>query len=895
MNKTLRQLILSAGILTSGQLFALGLGNLQVDSALDEVLSGQIPLVADSNEELTGLKVSLATDSDYKKVGLDKSYVPSNIKVALSENGKFVELTSVGPVNEPIVSLLLVVDWANGHLLREYTILLDPPLFNNTQMEQNYSDPVKTQTYSQPDINESDNSNDSEDNSVQNDYESDKTSQNAGLISDTTYNSAADESVTVETGDTLWSIANRYNRGYGSPHQMMVAIFNNNPMAFSNNDMNMLKKGAVLEIPEADEVTMISRSDALSEVKSQTANVSRLQTADDYATDDSSGSDVDYGIELVPPSSEDSVNSGNTSGSALQKSYERALADLALAREELASSNQENEELASRVAELEQIVADQKMAMSLKDDDLAQLQQQLQQQDSGEDDVWDNTQATISDVENDKIDEQIQEVIDSGSENDNANQNSTDLAVNNQNNTEDKADEETIQISNIDKKNTPEVKQQTPPVQQPKQKSFMDTVMEYKFEGLIGLGVILASVFGFMFLRRKKVETIDLSQDESMVVNMDNDQEELTLAGDAEENETDGAFDDLGIDSDEEAPEVVIMDEVEDEQSDTDDLDLSGLDDISLDELDSTPELDNDDFSGDISNNEEDIDHLEMNEVESDETELSEEFDLESDLDNIDELDLDTVDEESKEESEDDMSFDFDVSDFDDLQLEDDSATEETESNEAESIESADLESSDDEEDFTLDFDLEDTEDLQLDDNEDTEPESNEVETIEDSASEDGESDNEDLDLGDLEFDLGDDFSGLSNDSQDDADLLEENISDINMEEFDFDDIGIESDNDLETESSDNQEEENISENMQEDNATENEEEDMSSDDFDLGLDFAGIGMDSNDAIDTKLDLAKAYFEMGDMEGAKQMISEIIDEGNEDQVARAEELKSKLG
>ncbi|MEZ5496186.1 MAG: FimV/HubP family polar landmark protein [Gammaproteobacteria bacterium] len=911
MNKTFRKLILPASILASLQVNALGLGNLQVNSALDEVLDGKIPLVADSTEDLSGIKVGLATSEDYERVDLDKSYVPANIKIeVLEEDGnKFISLSSEGPVSEPIISLLLSVDWANGHLLREYTVLLDPPLFNNTQIEQNYSQPVQTNTYQQNqsfDEGESPTSTSSTQTTIS------PTPQTSSSNSESSYNSSSmgSKKVTVEAGDTLWRIANQHNSGYGSPQQMMVAIFNNNPAAFNNNDMNQLRKGAVLDIPDADEVTMISKSEALSQVKSQTASFSRLQTENDYQTGDS-GSDKDYGIELVPPRQSESGNSGNTSGSnALQKQYEKSLSDLALAREELASATQENLELSDRVKELEKIVKDQELALSLKDDDLALLQKQVEDATNTSDDVWGDSQAdnTLTDAENSEIDAEIEQSEDdattdaegytltdettsdelsddSTSESDTEN---TDIASNDTN-------DDSLQISDVNDESVdtqPSTNNaqnvQSQPVRQ--EKSFLDKIMDYKYEGLIGLGAILLAIFGFLFFKgrnkddedsgdfldtigRKEVEE-DLSAEEAQILNDEFDDFDNFDSVDEEKADE---FSELENDS-----EVSVMD---DESEEATDLDLSGLDDLDLDadeKVSDDVDMSEEDLDFDSFDVHEDSD--ESDEIENEEDETSEEFDFESESEDLesdeqeelnfddfslddDSDDSDDLNSESETDSEDDLSLDFDL---DSLDFDNEESTETTDAVDD------DTEETSEEEIVSENYDLE----FNLDSDEETlEEVAESQEELEDLTFDTGErtiveeeSDDEfgDLDLGDFEFDLGDtDESSSEN--------LEDNLSDVKLDLLDEEDV----------ESSENEELTLDTEDSEASEDTNNEDGE-----FDLGLDFDGIGGD--DAIDTKLDLAKAYFEMGDIEGAKQMLVEILDEGNEEQVAKAQELSKKL-
>ena len=115
---------------------SLGMGKIQVYSALGEPLLSSIEILTNADEELGDLTVSLASAEDYQKVGLDRSFVPANIMVSMDEiNPHQINVTSNGPVTEPIVSLLLDVNWNNGRILREFTVLLDPPVYDSASSQ----------------------------------------------------------------------------------------------------------------------------------------------------------------------------------------------------------------------------------------------------------------------------------------------------------------------------------------------------------------------------------------------------------------------------------------------------------------------------------------------------------------------------------------------------------------------------------------------------------------------------------------------------------------------------------------------------------------------------------------------------------------------------------------
>ena len=118
--------------------FALGLGDISLDSALNEPFSAEIPLESVDAAELAELKVSLASTDTFERYGLDRPAFLGDFRFAVAENSNgvpVISLSSLQPVSEPFVTLLLDVRWSSGRLLREYTVLLDPPLFENTVVQ----------------------------------------------------------------------------------------------------------------------------------------------------------------------------------------------------------------------------------------------------------------------------------------------------------------------------------------------------------------------------------------------------------------------------------------------------------------------------------------------------------------------------------------------------------------------------------------------------------------------------------------------------------------------------------------------------------------------------------------------------------------------------------------
>ena len=110
--------------------FALGLGAIQISSTLNQQLDARINLISAVPEDAEVLIVKLASREEFIKAGLDRPHELTDLKFrTLVEEGRvYVTVVTAKPVREPSLSFLVEVDWPNGHLIREYTILLEPPV-----------------------------------------------------------------------------------------------------------------------------------------------------------------------------------------------------------------------------------------------------------------------------------------------------------------------------------------------------------------------------------------------------------------------------------------------------------------------------------------------------------------------------------------------------------------------------------------------------------------------------------------------------------------------------------------------------------------------------------------------------------------------------------------------
>ncbi len=109
---------------------ALGFGKVIVHSALDEPLDADIELISPTPEDITNLKIKLASPEAYMRAGIDRPYILGDLHFAIRQDDKgryYIHVSSKKPIKEPFLDFLLEMNWQNGRMVREYTILLDPP------------------------------------------------------------------------------------------------------------------------------------------------------------------------------------------------------------------------------------------------------------------------------------------------------------------------------------------------------------------------------------------------------------------------------------------------------------------------------------------------------------------------------------------------------------------------------------------------------------------------------------------------------------------------------------------------------------------------------------------------------------------------------------------------
>ena len=127
----LRMAVATALLLAAGNVAALGLGQIEVKSRLNQPLLAEIPIISTTPGELEALQARLASPETFRRVGLaPPSGAAANLQFSLGSDARgrpVIRVTTVAPVNQAVLNFLVEVDWGQGRLVREYSAMVDAP------------------------------------------------------------------------------------------------------------------------------------------------------------------------------------------------------------------------------------------------------------------------------------------------------------------------------------------------------------------------------------------------------------------------------------------------------------------------------------------------------------------------------------------------------------------------------------------------------------------------------------------------------------------------------------------------------------------------------------------------------------------------------------------------
>lgn len=386
---------------------ALGLGPIQVKSGLNQPLEAEIPVIQSAPGEAEGLIVQLAAAEDFDRVGLSRSRLNQPLEFSLGKNARgeaVIRVTTKDIVREPFLDFLVEANWPKGRLLREYTLLLDPPVMapalkGSSAIATAAAEPERAQTETLPSSRPAAAPTPAKPAAKPAPAPA---PERVAVAKPATapHVATGGEYGPVAAGETLSEIARATRPDeVVSVNQMMLALLRHNPNAFYRGNINALKRGAILRIPSGDEVkSTASAREAAETVRAQidewrggavaaptlladTSPSAPARGGSAKGKDKAAGAAFDERLALVPPRAgkdgqgvdDRPGGTGNGGGSASAETR----AELARVKEALAAREQESGDLKSRVRELEDLKGKNDRLISLQNSQIKELQDKL--------------------------------------------------------------------------------------------------------------------------------------------------------------------------------------------------------------------------------------------------------------------------------------------------------------------------------------------------------------------------------------------------------------------------------------------------------------------------------------------------------------------------------------
>lgn len=357
---------------------ALGLGEIKLQSALNQPLNAEIQLLHVRGLTANEIIIGIATPEEFARAGVERNYFVTGLDFALDLNaqqGPIIRVTSREPVREPFLNFVVSAHWPSGRLLREYTLLVDLPVFSGAQ-----SAPVQAprQTQSQPASTSPSATPRSTPPPTQAQPPREAPSQQVSSY-------AADTYGPVGSNDTLWSIAAKIRPdGSVSVQQTMLAIQRMNPEAFINDNINLLRRGQVLRIPDKEEIQRLSTRDAIQQVAAQNqrwnprssdADKAQLEGSKSVSPTRSEPSTIEGRVKLSSPSD---AQTGQGIGSE-DGDGESVAEVLSQTQEELDAADRENADLKSRIRSVEEQIDTMERLVEISSEEMRALELAAQQ------------------------------------------------------------------------------------------------------------------------------------------------------------------------------------------------------------------------------------------------------------------------------------------------------------------------------------------------------------------------------------------------------------------------------------------------------------------------------------------------------------------------------------
>lgn len=390
--------VIAYGAAASLPALALGLGEIEMQSFLNEPLRAEVELLDTRALTVDDIRIRLAAGDDFDRLGVERSYFLTSIKFDIEvdeASGRgVIRLSTDEAVLEPFIDLIIEARWPSGRLLREYTVLVDPPAFRQDvvtvsaverlEQDTNLEKPaLATQPAQQQQQAER---------SARDGVALRESSLPAGQMPERAFSAETADMprsgnrYMVKRDETLWQIASEGKPQGISVQQAMLEIQRLNPEAFINGNINRIKAGYIIYLPAAGEVSSDDLARALDEVREQnqewrnargapgvTAAATLRVSADSSADTQARTSEAEASVD-APSNADNQLASAGSGQSSVMDAAADDVADATPAGESSGSSElaAQLDAMATRLDTLEQIV-------SLKDEQIATLEQALRE------------------------------------------------------------------------------------------------------------------------------------------------------------------------------------------------------------------------------------------------------------------------------------------------------------------------------------------------------------------------------------------------------------------------------------------------------------------------------------------------------------------------------------
>ena len=400
MRKRIIASCLSAGVLMLSPLAAqaAGLGKLSVKSALGQPLNAEIELLATDKAELAALTARMAGSDAFRDAKIEPVAALSGLKFTVDKKADghpVLKITSSSPINDPFLDMLIELDWATGRMVREYTVLLDPPGSASLKSAAPLGVSAATAGATSPTKNAGA-TNETKPAVAATPPEKVPSSQavRAPAKPVRAEKNASNTYGPVKRGDTLGSIARDNQLDGVNLEQMLIGIYRENRKAFDGNNINRLKTGQILKLPDQQQVAAIAPAEAAREIKLQAADWEsyRQKLAGEVVKSVAAPAANTQAMGKITPKVEDKAGQAQAGKDVLKLSKGEAPAagksatgkdgksaaamqEKVSALEEDATAKQNSlKEANSRVAALEKNIQDMQRLLEIKNQALADLQ-----------------------------------------------------------------------------------------------------------------------------------------------------------------------------------------------------------------------------------------------------------------------------------------------------------------------------------------------------------------------------------------------------------------------------------------------------------------------------------------------------------------------------------------